>query len=305
MYHYIQKSDPLLPNFKFLDFDNFVKQLDFFENNYGFVTQDEWSNYIDFGLLPEIGGKVVLTFDDGMICHYKYVYPELIKRKLWGIFYVPTLPYLEKKILDVHRIHLLIGASSGKELIMILNQILTEEMIPFKRRKEFREHTYKAQNDENDISEFKRILNYYISNEFRSRVINEILNLLNLLNLNEIDFYIPELKLKEMSDNGMIIGSHTNSHPVMSKLNFHDQKNELMVSFSFIEKIVNEKKMTYCHPYGGFHSFNKDTVSLLDNLGVAYSFNVENREIVSNDRLKNKHSLPRFDCNLFPYGKIS
>ena len=86
--------------------------------------------------------------------------------------------FFEKKILDVHRIHLLIGASSGKELMMILNQILTEEMIPFKKRKEFREHTYKAQNDGNDISEFKRILNYYISNEFRSRVINEILNLL-------------------------------------------------------------------------------------------------------------------------------
>ena len=304
MYHYVQKYDPHFPNFRFLDFNNFIKQLDFFGDNNGFVTHDEWLTYINCGVMPEKKGKVVLTFDDGMVCQYKYVYPELIKRKLWGIFYVPSMPYLEKKILDVHKIHLLIGKSSGNELMKILSKILTEEMIPFKKRKEFREHTYIAQNEGNETSEFKRILNYYIGDKFRSEVINEILEKLNV-NLNETEFYIPEINLKEMSDNGMIIGSHTNSHPVMSKLNYEEQKNELTVSFSFIKKIIDEKKLTYCHPYGGFHSFSKDTTSLLDELGAAYSFNVESREIDENDRLKNKHCLPRFDCNLFPYGKIT
>ena len=38
MYHYIREFDPSLPNFKFLDINDFKKQLDWFENTFGFVS---------------------------------------------------------------------------------------------------------------------------------------------------------------------------------------------------------------------------------------------------------------------------
>ena len=46
MYHYVRKFDPSLPNFQFLDVENFEKQLDFFQEQFGFVTKDEWLNAI-------------------------------------------------------------------------------------------------------------------------------------------------------------------------------------------------------------------------------------------------------------------
>ena len=108
-----------------------------------------------------------------------------------------------------------------------------------------------------------------------------------------------------MKKEGMIIGSHTNSHPVMSRLTREEQHRELEISFSILEKFVESKNKTYCHPYGGFHSFNEDTISLLNDMDVKYSFNVEPREINAEDWLKSKHHLPRFNCNLFEYGKAS
>ena len=39
MYHYIQVFDPEYPNFRFLKFENFKKQLDYFDSNYGFVSK--------------------------------------------------------------------------------------------------------------------------------------------------------------------------------------------------------------------------------------------------------------------------
>ena len=52
-----------------------------------------------------------------------------------GIIFIPTFPYLKNKILDVHRIHLLCGAFTGKELLNELLQLINEEMIISQRSK--------------------------------------------------------------------------------------------------------------------------------------------------------------------------
>ena len=96
MYHYVRQFDNKHPNFRFLDIAQFQKQLDFFEQNFGFVDKDEWNQFINEGKTPSRKGKVLLTFDDALYCQYEYVVPELTRRGLWGIFYVPTLPYIKK-----------------------------------------------------------------------------------------------------------------------------------------------------------------------------------------------------------------
>ena len=124
MYHYVREYDHNFPNFRFLDYSNFKLQLDYFEEKYGFVAREEWDDFISGSENRNLNNKIVLTFDDAMSCHYDYVYPELLKRGLWGIFYVPVLPYINGEILDVHRIHLLCGKYHGEELYKILKDVL-------------------------------------------------------------------------------------------------------------------------------------------------------------------------------------
>ena len=104
MYHYVREFDPAYPNFRYLDVKNFRLQLDFFEKEFGFVTKEEWNLFSLTGTMPSKSGKVILTFDDAMRCHFDFVFQEICSRGLWGIFYVPTLPYTQSKVLDVHRI---------------------------------------------------------------------------------------------------------------------------------------------------------------------------------------------------------
>jgi peptidoglycan/xylan/chitin deacetylase (PgdA/CDA1 family) len=304
MYHYVQEHSTKFPYFKFYDIENFRKQLDFFQKNFGFVSLSEWVDFIDNGIEPSIKGKVVLTFDDALSCHYKFVYPELLKRGLWGIFYIPCAPYLTGKMLDVHRIHLLCGAFEGLDLIREVKNIVTEEMVPFKKRLEFRNKTYTTQKNDAEILEFKKILNYFISYDFREEVISEISRRMSF-NEYESKFYVTEEELIEMAAHGMILGSHSNSHPVMSKLSRDEQLNEIETSFIFLEKLCTVGHKTYCHPYGGFHSFNSQTVELLNELNIDYSFNVDPREILGSDLISCRQFLPRFDCNLFAHGKVS
>jgi hypothetical protein len=62
---------------------------------------------------------------------------------------------------------------------------------------------------------------------------------------------------------------------------------------------------THCYPYGGFHSFNEQTVKALAEKEVAFSFNVDSRDICDDDLTSSIQFLPRYDCNQFPVGRAS
>lgn len=304
MYHYVRRSTPSLPNFRFLGFDNFSKQLEFFERAYGFVTFDEWCRYLNDGTMPATAGKVLLTFDDALSCHFDYVFPELKRRNLWGTFYIPTSPYTDGRILDVHRIHLLCGAFAGRELSQYALSLVSKDMIPVTRHEEFEGVTYVTQRNDEGVTSFKRLLNYFVDYQYRSDLIDAIGRNFGF-DFNIPDFYMTTSQIAQLAAENMVIGSHTSSHPVMSRLSIAEQSAEISSSFDFLSSICNLPVRTYCHPYGGFHSFNQDTIRLLAEFHVQFSFNVESREIQSGDRVHSMQHLPRFDCNEFQFGAAS
>ena len=302
MYHYITEFDQRFPNLRFLNFKNFSKQLDYFQKNFGFVTFEEWEKFIFNGTLPNKDGKILLTFDDALSCHFDYVFKELKKRNLWGLFYIPTNPYTVEKMLYVHKIHSLCGVVNGNNLNSYAREIISQSMISDEKKVEFRNNTYTKQNNYSGITDFKRLLNYFLDYNFREEIIERIGEKFSL-NFDINGFYLSIPQIKEMENNGMIIGSHTASHLVMSKLNFNEQENEILSSFEFLDSICKPKHKTYCHPFGGFHSFNEQTLSILKENNVDYSFNVQSIEIDKASRAKNIHFLPRYDCNEFQFGK--
>ncbi len=304
MYHYVREFNSKFPYFRYLDINNFEKQLDYFEQRYGFVSKEEWLEVIAKKKLGSTEGKIILTFDDAMSCHYDYVFQVLKKRGLWGVFYVPSQPYQNNKILDVHKIHLLCGAFEGRELIAILKDLIDESMIPDKKIKEFRELTYSGQTNYEGVSEFKRILNYFVSYRFREQLIDAVANEFDF-EFTVSEFYISLDELKEMHISGNLIGSHSVSHPVMSKLDEINQRVEINDSLIFLHDNLNLDVKTYCHPYGGFHSFDKSTVEILTSCQVSFSFNVEPRDISNQDLVSSIQFLPRYDCNMFPFGEAS
>lgn len=300
MYHYVREHDPQLPQFRYLDRRNFERQLDYFAANGGFVDFDAWCGFLAGDAMPT---GFILTFDDAMRCHRDFAFEILRARGLWGIFYVPTQPYAGGGLLDVHKIHLLTGAFDGRALYGFLKSIITPEMVPFAKREEFDRLTYVTQENYEGVSEFKRILNYFVDESLKSQLIDAVAQYFDYSYPD--NFYITPEAIREMAEGGMIMGSHSVSHPVMSKLDREAQKAELEQSFACLEAMTGLRQKTYCHPYGGFHSFNQDTVDLLDGLKVDYAFNVESRDIEPADIVQSRQFLPRYDCNEFPHGKAS
>ena len=73
-YHYIRKFNKEYPNIRFLHINDFKKQLDYFSENYKFITKKEFIKIMNNQLEP-IENSVVLTFDDGLKAQVQFV-PE-------------------------------------------------------------------------------------------------------------------------------------------------------------------------------------------------------------------------------------
>ncbi|MBT4733298.1 polysaccharide deacetylase family protein [Candidatus Woesearchaeota archaeon] len=301
MYHYIRSTNNKYPYFRFLHIDNFKKQLDWFSNNGGFVDKEDFIRVMKGETIKYNKSGFVLTFDDGLYEHHNIVLPELEKRGLWGIFYIPTLPYIEKKILDVHKIHLLLGSHGGKKMLDAIKKVISPNMLIHRDKNLFIDNTYSLQSDFNDEVEFKRILNYQLLYEHREHVLDELLRLYIDLDVNINDIYMSESMISDLHNSGMIIGGHSNTHRLMSRLSVKEQELEISTSFNIIDQIVGGLKIkTFCYPYGGSYSYNEETLKALKKNNVLFSFSVDSKDIAESDINSRLQELPRYDTIEFP-----
>ena len=97
----------------------------------------------------------------------------------------------------------------------------------------------------------------------------------------------------------MIIGSHTHSHRLLSKLSFKEQESEIKKSKSILEKIIKKRLNFFCYPHGGKNSYNNSTIKILKKYKFKKSFTVNHDEYVISKYKKKPFEIPRYDCNLF------
>jgi peptidoglycan/xylan/chitin deacetylase (PgdA/CDA1 family) len=303
MYHYVRPEADQLPYFRYLHIQDFARQLDWLGERHGFVSRDAFELALATGEAP---AGVLLTFDDGLADHHEHVLPELSKRGLFGFFYVCTSPLEQCKLLDVHRIHLLLGRLGGPRALKRLSGRLREDMLSDAHRAEFKEATYANQDNDLATNTFKRILNYLISYDVRESILDQLFGEEFADESSAAQrFYLDADQIREMDRAGMVIGSHGVGHYVFSKLSLSRQREEITKSFAVLSRILSKPVHTFCFPYGGRHTFTADTVALLQEAGTRFSFDVNARDITCADLANMPHALPRYDCNLFPHGLAS
>ena len=290
MYHYIRNSSTKFPNFNFLDKKQFINQISKYKKK---IIKNKDDTLI-------FNNKILLTFDDGLKDHY-FAAKELKKRKLIGVFFIPTKPYKSKDLLDVHKAHLILGKVGGKKALTELKNFVQKKkitnLINIKEKKFFKSRYYQ-QDDLHDVKEFKKIINYHGNLNYKKKILNYLIKIFKI-SINTRNFYLTKKEIKEMSNMGMIIGSHGESHILLSRLSYKKQYDELSISKIILEKITNDKCDFFCFPYGRKNSYNNDTLKILKNLNYKFSYSVEDRNIKKKDFQNNPFEMPRFDCNSF------
>lgn len=309
MYHYVRDRHPAMPNIVSLSIENFEKQLNYFETEYGFISKEDF--LLNFKRKRPKKGGVLLTFDDGFSDHYDNVYPALRRRGIWGIFYIPTAPYKTGRLLQVHRIHAMLGRHGAHEVYEELKKHIVgfdvkkhcfpDEKLTYQYALEFRNRTYTRQIADDVTKLVKRTLNYYIDPKHRAAVIDSLAaKMLPDERYIALGFYMTPAEIKEMQRHGMMIGSHGETHTLMSTLGLEEEEKEIKESFKTLEEITGRLPVkTFCYPYGGAHSIGRYTKFLLKENGCKFAFSVDPRDATAEDFEHRPFELPRYDCNQF------
>ena len=312
VYHRIEKSsiNSNYPNLIYFSLDNFRKQLDYLSKNYNLLNKKDFLNKINNK--DKFSDKdIILTFDDGTIDHYKYVFPELKKRCICGIFYVPTYNLLYNKMLGVHSLHLLIGKYDSNTILKEIVQYIKKNNIVKKNNKDRYDYIYNNLNFKKDNSTLlKRLINStrFININDKHTLMEHLLKKY-LPNIDINSYYIQKEQIKEMNNNGMIIGNHSITHHYMSDLTYKEQKYEIEKSYEILETIIGKNNIrTFAYPYGLLESFTDETLDILNNTNTSFSFiypgSIEeqnNKDITEggfND-IRKRQLLPRYDYSDF------
>jgi peptidoglycan/xylan/chitin deacetylase (PgdA/CDA1 family) len=294
MYHYVREIDgSKYPLLKGLEFNNFKKQIDFFSKNFNILDYFDFTTIIKNKKIPE-KPSVLLTFDDGYIDHYQYVFPYLLKKKINGCFYPPILPLLNKMVLDVNKIHFILEKAKNKNfLIQDINFILKKLGQKQIQEYDYSKFSLKGLDDKKTLM-IKRLLQVILPKKYREEVCDYLFE--KYLNISLTNFskelYMSKNQINEMSKNGMVFGSHTMSHEWLESLSRHQQNYEIKTSVNFLRNNVSNKyNYSLCYPYG---SYNMTTINILKKYNIEFGL-TSHYGYLNKKNIHNIYSFPRID----------
>jgi peptidoglycan/xylan/chitin deacetylase (PgdA/CDA1 family) len=274
MYHYVfDENDPRFNKLKGLTISNFRSQIESLSKKYKFLSVLDFQKcYEENTEFPS--DSCILTFDDGTIDHYKYVYPILKDYGIPGYFSLVTSTIEDRKPLYVHLIHNLLENLDIDELRCEINKVIIKKY-PSKSplKSYYPNDTYRYDNKKR--SSLKYQLNYLWDPRITNEVILDVFNS-NFEKINDFadSFYMKWDQINEMEKNGMTFGNHSHKHISCSLLSENELKNDVSKSKQIInDKLISSKASSlYTYPYGTIDSYSDKTIEVLKSFGYKLAF---------------------------------
>jgi peptidoglycan/xylan/chitin deacetylase (PgdA/CDA1 family) len=299
MYHYVRDiKKSKFPNLKALDIKDFEKQISYFRDKFNILNQDSFLEIINKNKVPK-KKSILLTFDDGYIDHYKYVFPTLNKNNISGIFYPPVQAIKNNKVLDVNKVHFLLEKEEDRDKILekidlSLKKFTGKSVSDINLRKV----NLKSRFDDKKTKLIKQLFQNFLPINVKEKILNKIFS--EIVTSDEKTFakklYLNKGQIIEMNGNKMFFGLHGYNHVRLEHLSIKKQSYEIENSIRYFEKIgISKKNISFCYPYG---SYNKDTLSLLKKNKMQFSFTTK-LGTINKSNISNNLEVPRYDANDF------
>jgi|APSaa5957512622_1039677.scaffolds.fasta_scaffold16573_3 peptidoglycan/xylan/chitin deacetylase (PgdA/CDA1 family) len=230
---------------------DFEWQVCFLKENFQVTTFREYFNFIKVHK-----SAVIITFDDGFKDNYDIAYPILKKHGIPAVFYVSVdyigtknhfwfelLVSIIRQIPNLHLSHIcgLLGISISDDRALLQNLALQNmKKIPNTKRLEIIDSI-------KDFCEKNNIL--FLDNDA-----------------------IPMSwdNVKEMSKNGMEIGSHTLSHPILTKLTLKQRDDEISKSKAQLEQKLDSECVSISYPNGSAGDYDEELMNVVKTTGYVF-----------------------------------
>jgi peptidoglycan/xylan/chitin deacetylase (PgdA/CDA1 family) len=236
---------------------HFKKEILYLKRNFQILSMDEVVHSMKAGIEFR-KPSIAITFDDGYLDNYTLAYPVLKKYGIPATLYITTslIGTLNRTWLD--QIEFALMKSKRDELD--LPTIFGDKKVGIKTRKE-KEHVNRIVSEALKLrpdSERKILLQKFfnaleincnpLENE-KSRV---------MLNWDEIN---------QMAQNGMTIGSHSHTHPILSRMPIQEAKEDIFNSKKMVEKNLGDQVKHFSFPNGRQEDFSEELRDYCQKIG--------------------------------------
>lgn len=235
----------------------FARQMDYLTQYYNVISGTELVNSIKHGkkLPPH---AALITFDDGYLDNYVHAFPVLKARNLPAIIFLAT-DYIEadkpfywdyvaycffhssRTQIDLPGLGVQVWSDSGVRDGVMQKWIEWLKELPEREKQ-------KA------VERLPEILGVHVNDSIFA------------------DLTISWTQAREMSDNGIEMGGHTASHPILTRISPDGATNELMKSRQSIEDALGKRVTSFAYPNGQSTDFNNEIVRRVNQAGYEMAF---------------------------------
>jgi peptidoglycan/xylan/chitin deacetylase (PgdA/CDA1 family) len=239
MFHKVSdKNDPLPLTIRPNLLDQILKEITL---NYEIISINDINKHKN-SVLNSSGLKFALTFDDGYRDNYINAFPVLKKYNVSATIYLSVNHINNKQEFWYEQLaHAIFNA--GVDYIDLTKCGMTSISI----------RTIVEQNDA--LHKLNKLLKHY-SEETRAKIVKEILILTETKSSFSPSYMLDWEMVREMKNDNITFGSHTLSHPILSRENMGRIREEINLSKHEIEKKIGESIYSFAYPNGTSEDFN-------------------------------------------------
>jgi len=244
MYHGVSKYS--------LPIEQFEKQLNYVNKYFHCYWVSEIARLLKER--PQNKPILFLTFDDGLKNNFKNVVPILKKYNVKATFYITSNLLNNSQMLWNHEMRCLLMMIKNEELPETLENFSNNSKIRWREVKHFVEGVkrWDALKRQRLLEELKAIVPYsdypkWMKEKFELMSKDDILNLPDIIE----------------------VGSHTCSHPLLSKLSDEESKKEIQNSARYLKSLIGKDIETFCYPEGDFLPRDVEYVKEIYNCAVS------------------------------------
>jgi len=236
-------------------------QIRFLKREFHLISLSDIKNAVNGSLSAGDKPKALITFDDGFANNFLYAFPIMKKYATIGHFFLTTDHIGTRKFLWTEEVNHRI-LSTSRSLQLTLNHQTFN--LRFDTPRERERASAKIRN---------------LLKKQPKKLILDFLEQLRQQTKDVDDEAVSEARyrfmtweqVKEMVAAGMIVGSHTTDHFLLSNLNKEEVQQSLSASKESIEKKLNTKCEYFSYPNGEKEDFSQRDINILKQLGYSYS----------------------------------
>lgn len=235
----------------------FDLQVQYLTENYNIVSASDVSAWImDSRPLPP--RAALITFDDGYYDNYLNAFPILLRRNLPAIIFLAS-DYMESAKPFYWDLIAYCFSKSQKDYLEI----------PMIGSFSWGSGESRDQVVRNVVEIMKNI-----PEQEKARLIDSFPDLMNVSVSDGLfkGMFLSWDHVREMSTNGIEMGAHTASHPILTRISLNDAKQEIIKSKKKIEEAINKPVVSFAYPNGQLSDYNDAVIDAVKDAGLKAAY---------------------------------